>query len=61
MKNLKTTLAGVFLGLGLLFGQLGAVLDDDPTTNMNSAQLVAALASIGGAFGLGWFSTDKSK
>ena len=41
MKSWKTTVGGLFLGLGLIFSQLGTLFDDDPNTNPNW-ELVAA-------------------
>lgn len=45
----KTTLLGIIAGLGLLLPQLGAVLDDDPETNLDPTQIAAGFGlMIGG-------------
>lgn len=48
MKSWRTTLAGWVAGLAILFGQAGAVLDDDPETQLSVELIMAAVALIGG-------------
>ena len=54
-KDLKTTLAGIVIGLGILFTQLGHVLDTDPATVLSVPVVLTGL----GALGLGWWAKDK--
>lgn len=48
MKSWKTTLAGWLAGLAMIFGQVGAALDDDPETQPSIEIIIAGLAFIGG-------------
>lgn len=55
MRNLfgaswRTSMAGLFAGLSILIGQASAVLDDDPTTNVDVSVVIGTLAAIIAAF-----------
>lgn len=51
----RTTFAGIVLGLTILLGQAGAVLDNDPRTSFSFDQVLAGLA----AMGLGFSARDN--
>ena len=53
-KNLKTTIAGIVVGLGLIFTQAGHLLDADPATVFSIPLFITGL----GAIGLGWWAKD---
>jgi len=52
----KTTAAGILLALGLMFGEIGKMLDDDPRTNLDWTSVAGAATAIMGALGLGKYS-----
>ena len=43
-------MAGLFAGLSILLGQVSAVVDSDPATNMDVSIIVATVAAIIAAF-----------
>jgi len=47
MASWRTTLLGIIAGLMLLLPQIGAVIDDNPETNPEYTQIMAALAAMG--------------
>ena len=51
----RTSLVGILAGVGILIGQVVAVLDSDPTTVFSLEQVTIAL----GLFGVGWLARDK--
>ena len=56
MKFSKTTALGFISGLMLLLGQVAAVIDKDPTTELSYTQIGAALALMG----FGYKAQDNS-
>ena len=52
----RTSAVGILGGVGLLIGQIVAVLDSDPATVFSFEQVTIAL----GMLGLGIFSRDKN-
>jgi len=57
MKSKETTIAGVFTGLALIFGQMANLLDKDPGTTVEYTVIVAAVGMIVGF----WRSRDDNK
>lgn len=55
MKNWKTTTLGVIGAISILSTQATALLDDDPTTNLDFSKVMTAL----GMLGLGAYARDK--
>jgi hypothetical protein len=51
----KTTVLGILGGLGILFGQVTALLDSDPNTVFSLETMMAGL----GVLGLGFFARDN--
>ena len=47
MQSWRTTILGIIGGLMLLLPQLQAAIDNDPTTNLNYEQVIAAFALLG--------------
>lgn len=47
MASWRTTVLGIIAGLMLLLPQIGAVVDDDPQTNPQWEQIIAALSAMG--------------
>ena len=47
IKNIKTTIAGIAVLLGTIFSQVGAVLDDDPSTVFSWEVIWPAIVGIG--------------
>ena len=45
-----TSMAGLFAGLTIILGQVSAVVDSDPTTNMDVSIIVATIAAMIAAF-----------
>jgi hypothetical protein len=60
----KTTIAGILAAIGILMAGGSALLDNDPSTSMNSKNMLEALGTLLAATGLaghGWFSKDKDE
>ena len=57
MKSRETTIAGIFTGIALIFGQLANLLDKDPATTLEYTVIAAAIGMII----VGWRSRDNNR
>lgn len=57
MTSWRTTILGIIAGLTILLSQAKAILDDDPNTQPNVEEIIAAL----GIMGLGVVARDGNK
>lgn len=46
----RTSMAGLFAGLSILIGQASALLDSDPSTNVDISVVIGTIAAIIAAF-----------
>ena len=47
MNNPKTTILGWLVLIGAVINSAVGILDSDPTTNLDIAEIIAALAGLG--------------
>lgn len=51
-KSWRTTVAGVLAGLSVVFGQLSAILDGNPDTQVDWTMMATTLGVLFASFGL---------